>query len=373
MHVCTIVGTRPEIIRLSRVVDRLDQVVRHTLVHTGQNYDYELNEIFFEDLGIRAPDHFLEAVGEHALETVGLVLARSYDLLRKIRPDAVLLLGDTNSALSAYAAKRLQIPVFHMEAGNRSFDDRVPEEINRRMVDHISDVNMPYSEISRGYLLREGIAPDRVVKTGSPMREIIDHYAEKIAASGVLQRLDLTPDGYFVVSAHREENVDSERRFADFCSALNRLAADFGKRVVVSTHPRTRKRIDEVGIDFHPGIEFMKPLAFTDYVHLQQHAFVVLSDSGTISEEASILGLKALNIRESHERPEGVEEGAAILTGMTYDTIRTAIEVVRSAADQDIRLPTVRDYDVPNVSEKVVRTIVGYRDLVMRNVWRVQT
>ena len=370
MHLCTIVGTRPEIIKLSRVIHRCDEVFEHSLVHTGQNYDYELNQIFFEDLGIREPDHYLEAVGRHALETVGLVLTRTYDLLGEISPDAVLILGDTNSCLAAYAAKRLRIPVFHMEAGNRSFDDRVPEEINRRVVDHISDINMPYSDISREYLLREGLPPDRIIKTGSPMKEVLDFYGARIEESDVLDRFKLEPDEYFVVSAHREENIESDERFSSFCTLLNLLAEDYAKRVVVSTHPRTRKRTQDAGVTFHASVELLKPLAFSDYVRLQIDAFAVLSDSGTITEEASLLGLRALNIREAHERPEGMEEGAAIMVGMSYERIREALEIVWNPSTTGSELQVVEDYDVPNVSEKVVRVLLSYRDFVKRTVWR---
>ena len=315
MKVLTVVGTRPEIIRLSRVMVALDRTVDHKIVHTGQNYDYELNQVFFEDLEIRKPDYFLNAAGRNACETVGQIIAKVDDVLAEVNPDALLVLGDTNSCLAAYPAKRRKVPVFHMEAGNRCFDQRVPEEINRKIVDHISDINMPYSTISRDYLLREGLPPDRVIKTGSPMYEVLHHYLPKIEASNVLTRLNLKNEEYFVISAHREENIDAPDQFAKLVEVLNGLATKFGKRVIVSTHPRTRKKIDSSGAKLDGRVELMKPLGLCDYVKLQIHAKVVLSDSGTISEESSILNFPALNIRNAHERPEAFEEASVMMVG----------------------------------------------------------
>src|SRR5438552_2249088 len=321
LRVMTVVGTRPEIVRLSRVMAALDRTMDHVIVHTGQNYDYELNGIFFEDLEIRKPDHFLEAAAATAAETIGQVIARSDAVMRQVRPDALLVLGDTNSCLSALAAKRLRIPVFHMEAGNRCFDERVPEEINRRIVDHISDVNLPYSSLSREYLLREGLPPDRVIKTGSPMREVLEHYMPKVERSVALKTLKLKAQDYFLVSAHREETVDDVGQLKRLVDVLNAVADTHKRRVIVSTHPRTRKRLDESSLKPNALIELVKPLGFTDYVRLQLDALAVLSDSGTITEEASILNLRAVNIRESHERPEGMEEGAVILTGLDNSVV----------------------------------------------------
>jgi UDP-N-acetyl-L-fucosamine synthase len=370
MKVATIVGTRPEIIRLSRVMAALDRYVEHVIVHTGQNYDYELNQIFFDDLALRKPDCFLEAAGATAAETIGLVIARADAALRELRPDAVLILGDTNSCLAAIAAKRLKIPIFHMEAGNRCFDQRVPEEINRKIVDHISDVNLPYSQISRAYLLREGLPPDRVIVTGSPMYEVLRHYLPKIEASDVLARLGLAPEGYYLVSAHREENVDDPDQFARLLEALERLAGR-GLRVIVSTHPRTRKRLEAERITLPPAVELLKPFGFSDYVHLQLHAKAVLSDSGTITEESSILNFPALNIRQAHERPEGMEEGAVMLVGLDWRRIATALEILAGQPrGRERLLRIVADYDVPNVSEKVARIIVSYTDYVNRVVWQ---
>jgi UDP-N-acetyl-L-fucosamine synthase len=370
MKVATILGTRPEIIRLSRVMAALDRHLEHLIIHTGQNYDFELNQIFFDDLGIRKPDHFLEAVGETAAETIGLIIARVDAVLRETRPDAVLILGDTNSCLAAIAAKRQKIPVFHMEAGNRCFDERVPEEINRRIVDHISDVNLPYSDISREYLLREGLPADRVIKTGSPMYEVLAHYRPRIDASEVLERLGLEQGRYFVVSCHREENVDAPRQMERLVQLLDRLAETFDLPVIVSTHPRTRKRLDELGGEVHPGVRLMKPLGFADYVHLQLHARATLSDSGTITEESSILGFPALNIREAHERPEGMEEAAVMMTGLEWERIREALEILERGAEGGGARRTVADYQMPDVSEKVVRIILSYTDYVNRVVWR---
>jgi UDP-N-acetylglucosamine 2-epimerase (non-hydrolysing) len=370
MKVMTIVGTRPEIIRLSRVIAVLDRHLSHVLVHTGQNYDYELNQVFFEDLEIRRPNAFLEAAGATAAETIGLVIARSDTVMRETRPDAVLLLGDTNSSLAAIAAKRLRIPVFHMEAGNRCFDDRVPEEINRRIVDHVSDINLSYSTISRDYLLREGIPPDRVIKTGSPMFEVLHYYRPKIEASDVLNRLGLAPGGYFVVSAHREENVDDECQFRRLVDVLTRLAA-LGMRVVFSTHPRTRNRLDAAGIRLPPLVESCRPFGFCDYVKLQMNARAVLSDSGTITEESSILNFPALNIRQAHERPEGVEEAAVMMTGLLWERVQEGLGILDSQPRGDQRLlRIVGDYTAPNVSEKVLRIIVSYTAYVNQFVWR---
>lgn len=370
MKVATIIGTRPEIIRLSRVMSALDRYVDQIIIHTGQNYDYELNQIFFEDLEMRKPDYFLDAAGKNAAETIGLIIGRSDDALATIKPDAVLILGDTNSCLAAISAKRRKIPVFHMEAGNRCFDQRVPEEINRKIVDHISDINLPYSEISRGYLLREGIPPDRVIKTGSPMYEVLHYYLPKIEASDILKRCGLQAEDYFVVSSHREENIDFPEQFEKLIRMLNGLADNFGKRVIVSTHPRTQKRIDERRVLLKPCVELMKPLGFCEYVHLQLHAIATLSDSGTITEESSILNFPALNIRNAHERPEGMEEGSVMMTGLEYDRILEGLSILQSqgrAIDRTLRM--VRDYQIPNVSEKVVRIIVSYTDYINRVVW----
>lgn len=371
MKVATIVGTRPEIIRLSRVMAALDRAVEHSIVHTGQNYDYELNEIFFEDLEIRRPDYFLEAAGANAAETIGQVIAKSDALLRMLAPDAVLILGDTNSCLAAIAAKRQKIPVFHMEAGNRCFDQRVPEEINRKIVDHIADVNMPYSGISREYLLREGLPPDRTIKTGSPMYEVLHFYLPKIERSDALGRLELEEEKYFVLSAHREENIDAPEQFGKLCRVLDELARTYGMPVIVSTHPRTRKKIDAAGVKMPPLVRLLKPLGLCDYVHLQMHAKATLSDSGTISEESSILNFPALNIRNAHERPEGMEEAAVMMTGLEWERIRESLAVLETQGRGGRRtmLP-VADYSVPNVSEKVVRIILSYTDYVNRTVWR---
>jgi UDP-N-acetylglucosamine 2-epimerase (non-hydrolysing) len=371
MKVLTVVGTRPEIIRLSRVMVALDRYFEHVVVHTGQNYDYELNQIFFDDLGLRKPDHFLNAAGATAADTVGNVIAKVDAVLAEVKPDALLVLGDTNSCLAAYPAKRRKIPVFHMEAGNRCFDQRVPEEINRKIVDHISDVNMPYSTIGREYLLAEGLPADRVIKTGSPMFEVLQHQRSKIDASPVLQRLGLEPEKYFLISSHREENVDDPAQFKKLVETLNGLATTYGHRVIVSTHPRTRKRIELEKVTLDSRVELLKPLGFTDYVKLQQHAKVVLSDSGTITEESSILNFPALNIRNAHERPEGFEEGAVMMTGLEWDTVQAALNVLNNqprGANRLLRL--VGDYSVPNVSEKVARIILSYRGYVNRVVWR---
>ena len=373
LKVMTVVGTRPEIIRLSRVLAELDAVADHVLVHTGQNYDYELNEVFFKDLEIKKPVHFLSAAGKNAAETIATVIARVDVVLEKERPEAVLILGDTNSCLAAIPAKRRKIPVFHMEAGNRCFDQRVPEEINRKIVDHISDINMPYSSIAREYLLNEGIPADRIIKTGSPMFEVISHYANKIDSSKVLSRLKLKRKNFFVVSAHREENIDSDVNLKKLSSVLNMLAVGYGKRVIVSTHPRTRKRIEAGNFRINPKIELLKPLSFSDYVSLQKNAFMVLSDSGTISEEAAILKFSAINIRETHERPEGMEESAVVMSGLETERIQQAIAVYAGKERApEIMLRSVADYNVPNVSWKVARIILSYTDYVNRNIWRKQ-
>ena len=371
MKVATILGTRPEIIRLSRVIAALDRYTEHVLIHTGQNYDYELNQVFFDDLEIRRPDFFLQTAGRDAAETIGLVISKSSDVLADVRPDAVLILGDTNSCLASLAAKRLRIPVFHMEAGNRCFDERVPEEINRRIVDHISDINLPYSDISREYLLREGIAPDRIVKTGSPMYEVLAYYRQKIDRSDILERLRLVPNKYFVVSAHREENIDSPRQFQNLVKVLESVATEYQLPVIVSVHPRTQKRIDAEGVELSNNIRLLKAMGLSDYVHLMMNARATLSDSGTITEESSILNFRALNIREAHERPEGMEEGAVMMTGLDAVQVLDALKVLESQPTGEHRvLRIVQDYDVPNVSEKVVRIILSYTEYVNRVVWR---
>ena len=370
LKVMTVVGTRPEIIRLSRVMAALDKYMTQVIVHTGQNYDYELNQVFFDDLEIRKPDYFLEAAGKSACETVGMIIAKIDKVLSEVQPDALLVLGDTNSCLAAYPAKRQKIPVFHMEAGNRCFDQRVPEEINRKIIDHISDINMPYSSIAREYLLREGILPDRIIKTGSPMYEVLHHYMPKIKASDVIERLNLQPTEYFVVSAHREENIDASAQFTKLIEVLNCLAEAYNHRIIVSTHPRTRKRIDAENVRLNGLVELMKPLGFCDYVKLQMHARAVLSDSGTITEESSILNFPAVNIRNAHERPEGMEEGAVMMTGLEVERVMQALEILESqmrSAERMLRL--VSDYSMPNVSEKVVRIILSYTDYVNRFVW----
>jgi UDP-N-acetylglucosamine 2-epimerase len=371
LKVMTIVGTRPEIIRLSRVIPALDKFCDHILVHTGQNFDYELNEIFFSDLGIREPDIYLQAAGCTASETIGLVITKIDQVFEANEPDALLILGDTNSALAAIAAKRRKIPIFHMEAGNRCFDQRVPEEINRRIVDHIADVNLTYSAIAREYLLREGITPSQVINTGSPMYEVLHHYSQKIEASDVLRRFGLNARGYFLVSAHREENIDSQLQFSKLVSVINALAEDYALPVLVSTHPRTQKRIDANGISFHARVQLSKPLCFTDYASLQLSARAVLSDSGTITEESSILNFPALNIRETHERPEGMEEGAVMMVGLEIERIRQCLTILGDQSRGVKRsLRMVADYDTPNCSEKIIRIIHSYTDYVNRMVWR---
>ena len=371
LKVATLVGTRPEIIRLSRLIPLLDAHCDHTLIHTGQSYDYELNGIFFEDLGIRKPDVFLEAAGATGAETIGKVIIAADAVLAQIQPDAVLVLGDTNSCLAVIPAKRRKIPTFHMEAGNRCFDMRVPEEINRRIVDHTADINLTYSDIAREHLLAEGLSSDRVIKTGSPMCEVLAHYAPKIAASDALQRLGLEAGRYFVVSAHREENIESDRNFAGLVETLNTVAATYDLPVVVSTHPRTRKRIDAAGLLLDARVQLLKPLGFTDYVRLQQDANAVLSDSGTINEEASILNVRALNLRDAHERPEGMEEAAVMMVGMNTERVMQGLAILDSQPVGEARLlRQVADYSMPNVSEKVVRIIHSYVDYVNRVVWK---
>jgi len=371
LKVVTVVGTRPEIIRLSRVIARLDVYCEHVLVHTGQNYDYELNEIFFQDLGIRRPDHFLNAAGATGAETIGNVIIAVDRVLADIQPDAILVLGDTNSCMAVIPAKRRKIPTFHMEAGNRCFDMRVPEEINRRIVDHTADVNLTYSTIARDYLLREGLSPDLIIKTGSPMFEVLQYYRDGIAASDVLDRLELVEGKFFVVSAHREENIDSDQNFLKLTGVLNHVAEHYGHPVIVSTHPRTQKRVDAMGVKFHPAVRLLKPLGFKDYNKLQISATAVLSDSGTINEESSILNFPALNIREAHERPEGMEEAAVMMVGLEQDRVMQGLAILaRQARGADRTLCLVEDYRMPNVAEKVVRILHSYRDYVMRTVWK---
>ncbi|CAM3789912.1 non-hydrolyzing UDP-N-acetylglucosamine 2-epimerase [Ectopseudomonas alcaliphila] len=371
LKVATVVGTRPEIIRLARVMAKLDEHCDHVLIHTGQNYDYELNEIFFDDLGIRRPDHFLNAAGATGAETIGNVIIAVDKVLAEVQPDALLVLGDTNSCMAVIPAKRRKIPTFHMEAGNRCFDMRVPEEINRRIVDHTADINLTYSTIARDYLLREGLSPDMVIKTGSPMFEVLTHYRAGIDASDVLQRLELEEGKFFVVSAHREENIDSEKNFRKLVETLNQVAAHYDLPVIVSTHPRTQKRVDVLGVTFHPNVRLLKPLGFKDYNKLQACAKAVLSDSGTISEESSILNFPALNIREAHERPEGMEEAAVMMVGLEVERVMQALQVLESQDRGELRsLRLVADYSMPNVSDKVVRIVHSYRDYVMRTVWK---
>lgn len=369
LKVMTVVGTRPEIIRLSAVINKLDSsnMTHHILVHTGQNYDYELNQVFFSDLKIKKPDYYLEAASGGAAETIGNILIKIDPVLEKEKPDALLVLGDTNSCLCAIAAKRRHIPIFHMEAGNRCFDQRVPEETNRRIVDHIADINLPYSNIAREYLLREGIPADRVIKTGSPMFEVIHNHLQRIEESGILERLGIAENQYFVVSFHREENVNSDQNFYHMVDTLNTIADKYQKPVIISTHPRTRLMIQEKGVEFHPLIKSMKPFGFYDYLKLQTKAIAVLSDSGTISEEAAILGFKAINIRQAHERMEAMEEGIVMLTGLTGERILQSLEILEHQKKGTLR--SVADYTMPNVSDKVLRIIVSYTDYVNRVVW----
>lgn len=371
LKVMTVVGTRPEIIRLSRVLARIDENCEHVLVHTGQNYDYELNQIFFDDLGIRKPDHFLNAAGGSAAETIGKIIAAMDAVLIAEQPEALLVLGDTNSCLSVIPAKRRKIPIFHMEAGNRCFDQRVPEETNRRIVDHTADINLTYSSIAREYLLREGLPPDQVIKTGSPMFEVLTHYRERIDASDVLHRLGLQPGEFFVVSAHREENIESNRNFSKLVQLLNKAADVYGLPVIVSTHPRTQKRVEAMGAQFHSLVKLLKPLGFTDYNKLQLSARAVLSDSGTINEESSILNFPALNLREAHERPEGMEEAAVMMVGLEEERVLQGLAILQNQPRGSERLlRQVSDYSMPNVSDKVVRIIHSYTDYVNRVVWK---
>ena len=371
LKVMTIVGTRPEIIRLSRVIAKLDEHTEHVLVHTGQNYDYELNEIFFKDLEVRKPDHFLNAAGTNAAETIGKIIIAVDAVLASVQPEALLILGDTNSCLAAIPAKRRKIPIFHMEAGNRCFDQRVPEETNRKIVDHTADINLSYSSIAREYLLREGLPPDLVIKTGSPMYEVLTYYRDGIQSSDVLNRLGLQNGAFFVVSAHREENVDLDKNFYKLVTVLNTIAEHYDIPVIVSTHPRTQKRIDALGAKFHANVQLLKPLGFKDYNKLQISAKAVLSDSGTINEESSILNFPALNIRESHERPEGMEEAAVMMVGLETDRVMQALAILESQPRGDARLlRQVGDYSMSNVSDKVVRIIHSYTDYVNRVVWK---
>jgi len=371
LKVVSIVGTRPEIIRLSRVLEKLDEHCEHIIVHTGQNYDYELNQIFFDDLGLRKPDYFLNAAGKNASETIGQIIIAVDNVLENVQPEALLVLGDTNSCLAAIPAKRRKIPIFHMEAGNRCFDMRVPEEINRRIVDHTADVNLTYSDIAREYLLAEGLPADRTIKTGSPMCEVLSHNFAGIDASDVLSRLDLTQGKYFVVSAHREENIDSEVNFEKLVITLNTVAEKYNEPVIVSTHPRTQKRIDAKNIKFHPMVQLLKPLGFKDYVKLQKEARTVLSDSGTINEESSILNFPALNLREAHERPEGMEEASVMMVGLEPVRVMQALAILETQCRGEERsLRQVADYSMPNVSDKVVRIIHSYTDYVNRVVWK---
>ncbi|RYU44044.1 UDP-N-acetylglucosamine 2-epimerase (non-hydrolyzing) [Aliivibrio finisterrensis] len=371
LKVMSVVGTRPEIIRLSRVLAKLDEHCEHILVHTGQNYDFELNEVFFNDLGVRKPDYFLDAAGKNAAETIGQVIIKVDQALDEIQPDAMLVLGDTNSCLSAIPAKRRKVPIFHMEAGNRCFDQRVPEETNRRIVDHTADINLTYSSIARDYLLAEGLPADRIIKTGSPMFEVLNHYMPQIDASDVLSRLGLKQGQFFVVSAHREENVDSPKQLAKLAESLNRVAEHYNLPVIVSTHPRTRNRIEAQGVEFHKNIQLLKPLGFHDYNHLQKNAKVVLSDSGTINEESSIMNFPALNLREAHERPEGMEEASVMMVGLSVERIMQALQILESQPSGDERLlRPVYDYSMPNVSDKMVRIIHSYTDYVKRVVWK---
>jgi UDP-N-acetylglucosamine 2-epimerase (non-hydrolysing) len=372
LKVMTVVGTRPEIIRLSRVIARLDEspAIDHILVHTGQNYDYELNEIFFEEMGIRRPDHFLNAAGETAVETIGQIIIKIDPLLASEKPDAFLVLGDTNSCLCAIPAKKRHIPIFHMEAGNRCFDQRVPEETNRKIVDHISDINLTYSDIAREYLLREGLPADRIIKTGSPMFEVLNHYLPAIKSSDVLERLGLKFKEYFVVSSHREENINSKKNFTGLMDSLNLIAEKYGMPIIVSTHPRTQKMIDSMNITMRSEVRFLKPLGFNDYNALQLNSYAVLSDSGTISEESSILNFPALNIRDAHERPEAMEEASVMMVGLNPERIMQGLLQItdqKRGAERNFRL--VADYSMPNVSDKMVRIIISYTDYIKRTVW----
>ena len=371
LKVMTVVGTRPEIIRLSRVIAKLDEYCEHTLVHTGQNYDYELNQIFFEDLSIRKPDYFLEAAGKNASETIGQVIIKVDQVIESIAPEAILILGDTNSCLAAIPSKRRKIPIFHMEAGNRCFDQRVPEETNRKIVDHISDINMPYSDIARDYLIAEGIHAERVIKTGSPMFEVLNHYQDDINKSKILDTLDCETGKFFLVSAHREETVDIPEQILKLADSLNQISNLYNIPILISTHPRTQKRITDQGINFHENIKLLKPLGFNDYNYLQKNAKAVLSDSGTISEESSILNFPALNIREAHERPEGMEEAAVMMVGLESERILQALKLLeKQPSGQNRLLRRVADYSMPNVSDKVIRIIHSYTNYVNQVVWK---
>lgn len=372
LKVLTVVGTRPEIIRLSCVLQKLDasEAIEHTLVHTGQNYDYELNEVFFEDLGLRRPDYFLNAAGKNATETAGQILINIDPVLEEVQPDAFLVLGDTNSCLCAIAAKKRHIPIFHMEAGNRCFDQRVPEESNRKIVDHISDINLTYSDIAREYLLAEGLRPDRVIKTGSPMYEVLMNYMPKVKQSTIIDALGLKEQQYFVVSAHREENIASEKNFFNLVKVLNQVAEQYNYPVIVSTHPRTRKMIEKHGIEFHKQVKLMKPMGLSDYISLQMQSKAVLSDSGTISEESSILNFRALNIREAHERPEAMEEASVMMVGLNPERVMQGlVQLEQQLTEEERNFRPVADYSMPNVSDKVVRIILSYTDYVKRVVW----
>jgi UDP-N-acetyl-L-fucosamine synthase len=373
LKVLTVVGTRPEIIRLSRVIAKLDatESIDHVLVHTGQNYDYELNEVFFKDLELRKPDYFLNAAGATATETIGNVIIKIDPILGKENPDAFLVLGDTNSCLCSIPAKKRKIPIFHMEAGNRCFDQRVPEETNRKIVDHISDINLTYSDIAREYLLSEGISADRIIKTGSPMFEVLNYFLPKIKNSNILSELKISRNNYFVISAHREENINSDTNFTELVKTINSIAEEYLLPVIVSTHPRTRKQIDQSGTKFHKSVILGKPLGLLDYVHLQMNSFAVLSDSGTISEESSILNFPALNIREAHERPEAMEEVSVMMVGLKYERIRQALSTLKDQKSGEERsFMLVKDYSMPNVSDKVVRIIISYIDYINANVWK---
>lgn len=371
LKVMTIVGTRPEIIKLSRVMAELDKYTEHIIVHTGQNFDFELNEIFFQQLGVRSPDYYLDAAGKNAAETIANVIRKSDELMDVVRPDALLLYGDTNSCISVISAKRKRIPIFHMEAGNRCFDQRVPEEINRKIVDHLSDINMPLSEHARRYLINEGLRPETVIKTGSPMTEVLLYHKEAIAKCTILETENLKKGEYFIVSTHREENVDSERNFSDLLNSLNAITEKYKKKVIVSTHPRTRKKLETIGFaNANPMIEFMKPFGFLEYIKLQQNAYCVISDSGTITEESSILQFPAITIRQAHERPEGMDEGVLIMTGLNKERIIDSIDIVVSQFSENNKvIRHIPDYEPKNVSQKVVRLILSYTDYINRTVW----
>jgi UDP-N-acetylglucosamine 2-epimerase (non-hydrolysing) len=371
MKILTVVGTRPEIIRLSRIIDKLDKFMNHLLVHTGQNYDYELNEIFFEQLSIRKPDIFLDAAGETPIQTIGNIIFQIEKVIKDFAPEAILILGDTNSSLCAITAKRLKVPIFHMEAGNRCFDFRVPEEINRKIVDHISDINLTYSEIAREYLLREGFPPDQIIVTGSPMNEVLEFYQSKINKSNILRVLELSQKQYFLVSLHREENVDTPDKLFKLALILNNLIEKFNFKIIVSTHPRTRKKLEDLNIDFNSLVEFHKPFGFLDYIHLQINAYCVLSDSGTITEESSILNFKALNLREMHERPEGFTEASVPFVGLDIDRIIQSIDILehqKTGVERDLKI--VKDYMSDNVSDKILRIIISYTNYINRKTWK---